>query len=254
MKQRAVFVLVCLCAVLFLGLCACNPKDAALSLLMGQKVNTEDDWSFEAPTEVTANASHEIVVDQPKEFERASFRYTVHSAYYTDNYQTAGFTLEDFPPFAAKTSYLTKDGSNTLENMCFLVFEMTMTQLTDKTDYTGAVVGIHLLNDLHLVETANYSEQRQPVYLGFLIEETEEITLAREEALQGKDYNYFSMQKGQSSPLTVIFLVPEEIRNEPVLSLDVGTSTRLTQEDGEWTVTRQQCVIPIAQEEIGERK
>ena len=247
-------MLIGLTVCLLLGLCACHPKDAALSLLMGQKVNTEDDWSFEAPTEVTANANHEIVVEQIKESGRANFRYTVHAAYYTDNFQTAGFTLEDFPPLSLGTSYLTNDGGYTLEGMRFLVFEMTMAKLTEETDYTGAIVNTHLLNSLSLLETSNYPELREPTYLGFLIEETEEITLAREEALQGKDYNYFSMQKGQSCPLTVIFLVPEEIQNEPVISLDVGTSTRLTQVDGEWTVEQELCLIPLAQAEIGERE
>lgn len=247
-------MLIGLTVCLLLGLCACNPKDAAMSLLLGEKVNTEDDWSFEAPTEVTANANHEIVVEQIKESGRANFRYTVHTAYYTDNFKTAGFTLGDFPPSDIITSYLTEDGGNTLEDMRFLVFEMTMAKLTEETDYTGAVVNTHLLNSLSLLETSNYPELREPTYLGFLIEETEEITLAREEALQGKDYNYFSMQKGQSCPLTVIFLVPEEIQNEPVISLDVGTSTRLTQVDGEWTVEQELCLIPLAQEEIGERE
>ena len=247
-------MLIGLTVCLLLGLCACSPKDAAMSLLMGQKVNTEDDWSFEAPTEVTANVNHEIVVEQIKETGRANFRYTVHTAYYTDNFKTAGFTLGDFPPSDIITSYLTEDGGNTLEDMRFLVFEMTMAKLTEETDYTGAFVNTHLLNSLSLLETSNYPELREPTYLGFLIEETEEITLAREEALQGKDYNYFSMQKGQSCPLTVIFLVPEEIQNEPVISLDVGTSTRLTQVDGEWTVEQELCLIPLAQAEIGERE
>lgn len=247
-------MLIGLTVCLLLDLCACSPKDAAMSLLMGQKVNTEDDWSFEAPTEVTANVNHEIVVEQIKETGRANFRYTVHTAYYTDNFKTAGFTLGDFPPSDIITSYLTEDGGNTLEDMRFLVFEMTMAKLTDATDYTGAVVNTHLLNSLSLLETSNYPELREPTYLGFLIEETEEITLAREEALQGKDYNYFSMQKGQSCPLTVIFLVPKEMQEEPTISLYVGSGTREIQIDGEPAPEQIMYYIPLAQEEIGERE
>lgn len=215
----AIMLLLC---ILF-SLSSCEVEDIGRigrGIITGQKVD-----KYRAP-EIVPNDKNFVVVEGQEG--QSVMKYTLTSAYETDDISKAGLSRKDFWTDRAE-NYLGADGRLNDESQTIVVLEMVIEKLTDQTiAWVAGNTNIHYLPTMSLYKDSKFKDTLSPGEVDcFYLEQTEDITRSDEE----RSYYQFFLKKGQTAKVKLAYIIPKENLQSPEMYLYVDKASTFV--DGE---------------------
>ena len=203
-------------------------KNFGKSFLLGQPIqNNNNDPAYQGENidadkdrkvEVIENTNNYCIIEQQEGLSAPTAKYTVSRAYMVSKLSDAGLKYSDFSPIDEPDKWISQSGELLNSDYTFVCVDLSVEQLSDvDTTYASSDFDskIHCMQTLYLFSKDPYKNTISEDLYSMKLYETEDITRSQAD----REYNYYSLVKGQTANFTFCFIVKKTDISVPDISI-----------------------------------
>ena len=202
-------------------------KNFGRSILLGQPIQNDNNANQDnnnvngaqtRPSGLIDNTNNYCIVEKQEGFSDPTMKYTVTRAYAVSNLSDAGLKYSDFSSVDHPDEWMSQSGELLNSDYTFVCVDLSVEQLSDvDTTYVSSDFDsrIHCMQPIHLFSQEPYTNCISEYTYAMKLYETEDITRSQVD----REYNYYSLVKGQTANFTFCFIVKKADLSLPDISI-----------------------------------